>query len=86
MSFAHQPAHSPQRKEHCAAPFTNSARSAGSVRLPVVQTKKPARRRALLTLPSRTKSAKYQIFTKYMPFNLLLQHFALKMPPFVLNA
>ena len=22
---------------------------------------------------------------KYMPFNLLLQHFALKMPPFVLN-
>lgn len=47
--------------------------------------KKPARSRVLLTLPSRIKTAKYQIYTKYMRFNLLLQYFAMKMPPFVLN-
>lgn len=48
--------------------------------------KKPARSRVLLALPSRIKTAKYQIYTKYMRFNLLLQYFAMKMPPFVLNA
>lgn len=47
--------------------------------------KKPARSRVLLALPSRIKTAKYQIHTKYMPFYLLLQYFAMKMPPFVLN-
>ena len=47
--------------------------------------KKPARSRVLLALPSRIKTAKYQIYTKYMRFNLLLQYFAMKMPPFVLN-
>ena len=47
--------------------------------------KKPARSRVLLALPSRIKTAKYQINTKYMPFYLLLQYFAMKMPPFVLN-
>ncbi len=35
--------------------------------------KKPARSRVLLALPSRIKTAKYQIYTKYMRFNLLLQ-------------
>lgn len=34
--IAHQPAHSPQRQEHCVAPFTKSTRSAGSMLLPVV--------------------------------------------------
>lgn len=47
--------------------------------------KKTARSRVLLALPSRIKTAKYQIHTEYMPFYLLLQYFAMKMPPFVLN-
>lgn len=53
--------------------------------MPFFWDKKPARSRVLLALPSRIKTAKYQIHTKYMPFYLLLQYFAMKMPPFVLN-
>lgn len=53
--------------------------------MPFFGGKKPARSRVLVALPSRIITAKYQIYTKYMPFCLLLQYFAMKMPPFVLN-
>lgn len=53
--------------------------------MPFLGGTKPARSRVLVALPSRIITAKYQIYTKYMPFYLLLQYFAMKMPPFVLN-
>ena len=36
-------------------------------------------------LPVRTTLAEYQIYMKYMLFNPVLQYFAVKMSPFVLN-